>query len=200
MIKAVWLTELNFGGSGVGGVNAVGFGCRNTQFAILKVSVVGRFLPIKDLSCPFSSNGLFLLENQMANTAKEFNFTQFAFAVGANDRLTQDASLPFHEEYVANEDKAFRVQMRKDWVVSYIAGNLGISQAKAIKIAELTRVARNELNPKLEEAVNRASKQFTYHIVRPDATTSKQADLVKQALALYAKMSGAQKRSFKAQL
>ena len=139
MIKAIWLTEPNFGGSVVGGVNAIGFGCRNTQFAILKVSVVGRFLPIKDLLCPFSSNGLFLLENQMANTAKEFNFTQFAFAVGANDRLTQDASLPFHEEYVANEDKAFRAKMRKDWVVSYLSGNLGISQAKALKIAELTR-------------------------------------------------------------
>ena len=129
-----------------------------------------------------------------------YTYTQFAFAIGVQERLTLEASVPFHEEYVGNEDKAFRARMRKDWVVSYLSGFLKVSQAKAIKIAELTRVARNELNPKLEEAVNRASKQFTYHIVRPDATTSKQADLVKQALALYAKMSGAQKRSFKAQL
>jgi len=129
-----------------------------------------------------------------------YTYTQFAFAIGAQDRLTLEASLPFHEEYVASEDKAFKARMRKDWVVSYLSGNLGISQAKALKIAELTRTARNEQDPKLEQAVNRAGQKFSYHVSRPDATTSKQTDLVKQALAIYAKMSGAQKRSFKAQL
>ena len=125
-----------------------------------------------------------------------YTYTQFAFAIGTQERLTLQASIPFHEEYVANEDKAFRAKMRKDWVVSYLSGFLKVSQAKAIKIAELTRVARNELNPKLEEAVNRASKQFTYHIVRPEATTSSQADIVKQALALVKKMTKAQLRRF----
>jgi hypothetical protein len=129
-----------------------------------------------------------------------YTYTQFAFAIGAQDRLTLEASLPFHEEYVASEDKAFKARMRKDWVVSYLSGNLKVSQSKALKIAEMTRTERNAINPKWENAVNAGSKQFTYHIVRPEATTSKQTDLVKQALAIYAKMSGAQKRSFKAQL
>lgn len=131
---------------------------------------------------------------------KTFTFTQFAYAVGANDRLTQDASLVFHEEYMANEDKAFRARMRADWVVSYVAGNLKLSQAKAIKVCKMTREQRNALDTELEKAVNRAGQRFTYHVVRPEDGTSKQADLVKQALALYAKMSGSQKRSFKAQL
>ena len=129
-----------------------------------------------------------------------YTYTQFAFAIGTQERLTLQASIPFHEEYVANEDKAFRAKMRKDWVVSYLSGFLKVSQAKAIKIAELTRVARNELDPELEKAVNRAGQKFTNHVVRPKDTTSKQGDLVAQALALYAKMSGPQKRSFKAQL
>lgn len=131
---------------------------------------------------------------------KTFTYTQFAYAVGANERLTEEASLPFHEEYMANEDKAFRARMRADWVVSYVAGKLKVSQAKAIKICKMTRVERNALDTELEKAVNRAGKQFTYHVVRPEDGTSKQTDLVKQALALYAKMSGSQKRSFKAQL
>lgn len=131
---------------------------------------------------------------------KTFTYTQFAYAVGANERLTYEASKVFHEEYMANEDKAFRARMRADWVVSYVAGNLKLSQAKAIKVCKMTRVERNALDKKLEQAVNRAGHQFTYHVVRPEDGTSKQADLVKQALALYAKMSGSQKRSFKAQL
>jgi hypothetical protein len=129
-----------------------------------------------------------------------YTYTQFAFAIGTQDRLTLEASLPFHEEYVANEDKAFRARMRKDWIVSYISGNLGISQSKAIKIAEMTRTERNATNTKWEDSVNAGSKKFTYHVSRPESTTSNQGDLVAQALALYAKMSGAQKRSFKAKL
>ena len=129
---------------------------------------------------------------------KTFTFTQFAFAVGANDRLTQDASLVFHQEYV-EADKPKQKQMRKDWVVSYVAGNLKVSQAKAIAICEMTRVERLAKDKDLEDSVNRAGKKFSYHVVRAEGS-SKQADLVKQALALYAKMSGAQKRSFKAQL
>ena len=130
---------------------------------------------------------------------KTFTFTQFAFAVGANDRLTHEASLPFHEEYI-KADEPKQKQMRKDWVVSYVAGNLKVSQAKAIAICEMTRVERNAKDPELEKVVNRAGQRFTHHVVRPEDGTSKQVDLVKQALALYAKMSGAQKRSFKAQL
>lgn len=129
----------------------------------------------------------------------QYTYTQFAYAIGTQDRLTLEASLPFHEEYVASEDKAFKARMRKDWVVSYVAGNLRVSQAKAIKITEMTRVERNAVNTDWEKAVNSAGQKFTYHVSRPEGT-SKQGDLVKQALALYAKMSGAQKRSFKAQL
>lgn len=129
-----------------------------------------------------------------------YTYTQFAYAIGVQERLTLHASIPFHEEYVGNEDKAFRAKMRKDWVVSFISGNLDISQSKALKIAEMTRVERNAVNTDWEKAVNSAGQKFTYHVVRPKATTSNQEDLVAQALALYAKMSGPQKRSFKAQL
>ena len=128
---------------------------------------------------------------------KTFTYTQFAYAVGANERLTEEASLPFHEEYMANEDKAFRAKMRKDWQISYVAGNLKVSQAKAIAICEMTREQRLAKDKELEDSVNRAGKKFSYHVVRPEGS-SKQADLVKQALAIYKKMTGAQKRSFNA--
>ena len=129
----------------------------------------------------------------------QYTYTQFAYAVGVSDRVTLEASQPFHEEYVASDDKAFKARMRADWVVSYVAGNLKLSQAQAIKVCKMTRVERNALDTELEKAVNRAGQKFSYHVSRPEGT-SKQGDLVKQALALYAKMSGAQKRSFKAQL
>ena len=125
-----------------------------------------------------------------------YTYTQFAFAIGTQDRLTLEASKPFHEEYVANEDKAFRARMRKDWVVSYLSGNLKVSQSKALKIAEMTRTERNAVNTKWEDSVNAGSKKFTYHVSRPDATTSNQADIVKQALALVKKMTKAQLRRF----
>lgn len=160
------------------------------------VSLMGRFLPVKTCHACSVLTGFFYLEFIMK---REYTFTQFAYAVGATDRMTQEASLPFHEEYTANEDKAFRAKMRKDWTVSYVAGNLKVSQAKAIAICEMTRVERLAKDKDLEDSVNRAGKKFSYHVVRAEGS-SKQVDLVKQALALYAKMSGAQKRSFKAQL
>ena len=89
-----------------------------------------------------------------------YTYTQFAFAIGTQDRLTLEASFPFHKEYVASEDKAFKARMRKDWVVSYLSGNLKVSQSKALKIAEMTRTERNAVNKKWEDSVNAGSKQF----------------------------------------
>ena len=136
-----------------------------------------------------------------------FKFNQFASAVGFNDSMTQEASLVFHNEYV-KADEPKQAKMRTDWILNYLQGNLAtrnpdqtlkalLPESKAQAIMDTPRTERTKQH---QRAYDRARHQFTYHVVRPESTTSKQGDLVAQALALYAKMSGAQKRSFKARL
>jgi hypothetical protein len=124
------------------------------------------------------------------------NLSQFALGLGNSDRLTLEASLPFHKAY-HKADAEGQAAMKLDFVTSYVQGNLDTTPEKAAKIVALTRAERN---PKDEKAVNAAGKKFAYHIVRAEGSSKTEVDLLKAAVAAYAKLTAAQKRKFLASI
>ena len=123
-----------------------------------------------------------------------YTLNSFAFAVGTNDRMTLDASTPFHNEY-AKADKPKQARMRTDWIVNYLQGNLSISNRQAIQVAEASRDDRATSE---QQAYDRARAKFKYHVIRPEPSerTLKQVDIVAQALKLVDQMSKAQRNRF----
>jgi len=124
------------------------------------------------------------------------NLSQFALGLGNSDRLTLEASLPFHRAY-HKADAEGQAAMQLDFVTSYVQGNLKTTPEKAAKIMALTRAERN---PKDEKAVNAAGKKFAYHIVRAEGSSRSEVDLLKAAMTAYAKLTAAQKRKFLASI
>jgi hypothetical protein len=129
-------------------------------------------------------------------TSITVNLSQFAFGLGATDRLTLEASTPFHKAY-HKADAEGQAAMRTDFVTSYVQGNLKTTPEKAAKIVALTRAERNA---KDEKAVNAAGKKFAYHIIRAEGSAKTEVDLLKAAMTAYAKLTAAQKRKFLASI
>ena len=89
---------------------------------------------------------------------------QFAYKIGAAERLTLEASLPFHRRYVA-ADAEGRAAMRADWAIGYIAGREAVSEARAQKIW-----AAGKGSEAIDAAAcNRATRSFAHHVVRAEA-------------------------------
>ncbi len=124
------------------------------------------------------------------------NLSQFALGLGNADRLTLDASLPFHTAY-HKADKEGKAWMRNEFITSYVQGNLKTTPEKAAKVVATKRADRK---PSDELAVNAAGKKFAYHIVRAEVSAKSEVDLLKAAVAAYAKLTPAQKRKFAAQM
>ena len=124
------------------------------------------------------------------------NLSQFAFGLGATERLTLAASMPFHKAY-HKADAEGQAAMQSDFVTSYVRGNLNITPEKAAKIVALKRVERSAEE---EKAANAASAKFRYHIVRAEGSSRSEVDLLKAAVAAYAKLTAAQKRKFLASI
>lgn len=89
---------------------------------------------------------------------------QFAFRVGAQERLTLEASLPFHKAYVA-ADAETRATLREEWAVGYISGREAVSEKRAQAIWEAGKGA-GALDA---AACNRATRSFAHHVVRSEA-------------------------------
>jgi hypothetical protein len=124
------------------------------------------------------------------------NLSEFALGLGASDRMTLDASLPFHKAY-HKADAEGQAAMQLDFVTSYVQGNLKTTPEKAAKIVALKRVERNATD---EKAVNAAGAKFRYHIVRAEGSSRGEVDLLAKAVAAYAKLTAAQKRKFLSQI
>lgn len=124
------------------------------------------------------------------------NLSQFALGLGNADRLTLEASMPFHKAY-HKADAEGQAAMKLDFQTAYVQGNLKTTPEKAAKIVALTRAERNA---KDEKAVNAASAKFRYHIVRAEGSTRTEVDLLAKAVAAYAKLTAAQKRKFLSQI
>lgn len=99
---------------------------------------------------------------------KLLNAVQFAYELGRYQRLTLEASAPFHKAYVQS-DAAARSALRAEWCSGYLAGNLLVSAARAAKIWEAGKGA-GALDA---AAVNRATRSFAHHVVRSEASSGK---------------------------
>ena len=124
------------------------------------------------------------------------NLAQFALGLGNTDRVTLEASTPFHKAY-HKADAEGKAAMKLEFITSYVQGNLNTTPEKAAKIVALKRVERSA---KDELAVNAAGAKFRYHLVRAEVSASTEVDLLKAAVAAYAKLTAAQKRKFMSQI
>lgn len=96
-------------------------------------------------------------------------YQQFAQGVGASDRITLDASLPWHKEYVKLSAEK-QSEWKHDWVLNYVIGRLDCSRKEAEIICGKTRVQRTANE---EKAVNTGSAKFRDHISRTGRTSGK---------------------------
>ena len=124
------------------------------------------------------------------------NLSQFALGLGNSERITLDASLPFHRAY-HKADADGQAAMKLEFVTSFVQGNLNTTPEKAAKIVALKRVERSA---KDELAVNAAGAKFRYHLVRAEVSAKTEVDLLAKAVAAYAKLTAAQKRKFMASI
>jgi len=96
-------------------------------------------------------------------------FQQFAEGIGRTDRITLEASLPWHKEYVRLSAEK-QSEWRYDWVLNYVIGRLDCTRKQAEDICSKTRVQRTA---EQEKAVNTGGKKFADHISRTTVRSGK---------------------------
>jgi hypothetical protein len=133
------------------------------------------------------------------------SFAAFAHDIGAHTRITLDASKVWHLEY-QTADKTTRTARREEFILNFLLG-YGVPEAKVTKVMAQSRTERGAADQKVYDA---ARAKFTYHVIRPDATTKpegatakagkaeKAGDLLVIALEAFAALSAAQKKAFMA--
>ena len=108
-----------------------------------------------------------------ANAIK-VTYQQFARGVGATDRITLDASLAWHKEYLTL-DASKQSEWRFDWVLNYVIGRLDCTQKQAEIICNKTRTERTASE---EKAVNTGGAKFRDHISRTGRTSGSKPTVV----------------------
>jgi hypothetical protein len=106
-------------------------------------------------------------------TAITVTYQQFAKGVGATDRITLEASLCWHKEYLTL-DAEKQSDWRYDFVLNYVIGRMDCSQKQAEIICNKTRTERTASQ---EKAVNCGSKKFAEHISRTVSRSGKKVDV-----------------------
>ena len=96
-------------------------------------------------------------------------YQQFAQGVGASDRITLDASLAWHKQYLTL-DAEKQSEWRYDFVLNYVIGRLDCTRKEAEAICAKTRVQRTATQ---EKAVNAGGQKFRFHISRTDKADGK---------------------------
>jgi hypothetical protein len=102
-------------------------------------------------------------------TSVTVTYQQFAQGVGASDRITLEASLAWHKEYLTL-DKEKQGDWKYDFVLNYVIGRTECTAKQAEIICGKTRVERSAEE---EKAVNAGSAKFRFHISRPEASDGK---------------------------
>ena len=96
-------------------------------------------------------------------------YQQFAEGIGRTDRMTLEASLPWHKQYL-KLDAEKQSEWRYDFVLNYVIGRLDCTRKEAEDICEKTRVQRTATQ---EKAVNAGGQKFRFHISRADKSDGK---------------------------
>ena len=101
-------------------------------------------------------------------------YQQFAQGVGASDRITLEASLAWHEQYLTL-DAEKQGEWKYDFVLNYVIGRLSTDEKEfTYKQAEIICNKTREKRTANEElAVNAGGKKFAFHISRPEASDGK---------------------------
>ena len=100
-------------------------------------------------------------------------YQQFAEGVGRTDRMTLEASLAWHKEYLTL-DAEKQSDWRYDFVLNYVIGRMDCSRKQAEIICDKTRTERTANQ---EKAVNCGSKRFAEHISRTTSRSGKKVDV-----------------------
>jgi hypothetical protein len=100
-------------------------------------------------------------------------YQQFAEGVGRTDRMTLEASLAWHKEYV-KLDAEKQSEWKYDFVLNYVIGRMDCSRKQAEIICNKTRTERTANQ---EKAVNSGSKRFAEHISRTTSRSGKKVDV-----------------------
>jgi hypothetical protein len=98
--------------------------------------------------------------------------SRFAFNLGSNDRLTLEASLPFHVAYVSATPEQ-KAQLKHDWQVGYIQGKAAVDAAKAERI--LSGGKGGNASKASIDAIDKSYSSFKYHVVRKPKAKAKAA-------------------------
>ena len=102
-------------------------------------------------------------------TSVVVTYQQFAQGVGASDRITLEASLAWHKEYVSLKAET-QSEWRYDFILNYVVGRMDCTAKQAEIICDKTRVQRT---PDEEKAVNAGNAKFRFHISRPESSDGK---------------------------
>jgi len=123
-----------------------------------------------------------------ANKGEAITYEQFAYGMGAKDRLTQAESQVWHEQYV-KLDSTQQKEWLHDWQHEYLMGKLGITSKEADRILSQTRDERSRTH---QLAYKAGTEQFRNHIVRPEpkAGSFKQKKVTLDQVANYLKGTG----------
>lgn len=111
-------------------------------------------------------------------TAITVTYQQFAKGIGATDRITLEASLAWHKEYLTL-DAEKQSEWKYDFVLNYVIGRLStekkeLTHKQAEIICNKTRTERTAIQ---EKAVNSGSKKFAEHISRTVNRSGKKVDV-----------------------
>ena len=104
---------------------------------------------------------------------KTVNINTFANLLASATRKTLEASTPYHEAF-NGADAAGKKQLRSEWMLGYVAGTLQVDAGHAERI--LSKGKGAGAKPEHVKAIDRATADFRYHIVRPDAKGAKPSD------------------------
>ena len=101
-------------------------------------------------------------------------YQQFAEGIGRTDRMTLEASLAWHKEYVKLSPEK-QGEWKYDFVLNYVIGRMDCTKKQAEAICEKTRVQRTADE---EKAVNGGNAKFRFHISRTDKSDGKKPAVV----------------------
>ena len=94
---------------------------------------------------------------------QKLTIQQFAFNTGAMSRKVREAADPFHAAYLEGTPEQ-RKDLRQRWMLGHLEGQ-GFKGAERI----LSEGKGNGAKPEHIKAIDRASADFRYMVIRPDA-------------------------------
>jgi len=94
---------------------------------------------------------------------QKLTIQQFAFNTGAMSRKVREAADPFHAAYLEGTPEQ-RKDLRQRWMLGHLEGQ-GVKNAERI----LSEGKGNGAKPENIKAIDRASADFRYMVIRPDA-------------------------------